>query len=247
MSLYFNANEYKADYEDSVLKYLEKAIKSWEDENEIDYSHYETYELLQELCKATVSSLLSDPVESESLRELFDKTSIQIKFGEDEDYDGPGFDEFAEAELAKKTVGMIASGATNLWDLFAILARIQEKHIPAIPLKYLKHVLRCYVWGLKPECIILCRSVLDVAVHDIITDELCKKYGGSLQKNFSFDDRIKIIKKLKLLDKDSIKRVDKIRCRGNKCVHGDMEAVQDIEGTIIDTFKALIALCEVKL
>ena len=142
---------------------------------------------------------------------------------------------------------MIASATTNMWELFAILTQIQKAPIPEIPLNYLKRVFRCYIWGLKPECVILCRSVLDVALSEKITDRLCAKYGDDLQPNYTLEDRIKTVEKLKLFDKDFVRRLNDIRFRGNKCVHGDMETVHDIKGTVVDTCKALITICEVKL
>ncbi len=244
MALYFNESEYKGDYETSVLRNIEGAIESWEFENEIEVSQDETYELVQEFCRALVSAS-SNPLESESLLQLYAKTKIQIESCED--YDGPDFNEFVEAELAKISVSMIASAATNMWELFAILTQIQKAPIPEIPLNYLKRVFRCYVWGLKPECVILCRSVLDVALSEKITDRLCAKYGDDLQFNYTLEDRIKTVEKLKLFDRDFVRRLNDIRFRGNKCVHGDMETVHDIKGTVVDTCKALITICEVKL
>ena len=94
---------------------------------------------------------------------------------------------------------------------------------------------------------ILFRGVLDVALGEKITDRLCAKHGDDLQLSYTLEDRIKTVEKLKLFDRDFIKRLNEIRLRGNKCVHGDMQAVPDIKGTIVDTCKALIAICEVNL
>jgi len=244
LALYFNDSEYKGDYETSILSNIEGAIESWEFDNEIEVSQNETYELMQEFCSALVSAS-SNPSESESLLSHFGKVSRQIKSSEE--YDGPDFSEFVEAELAKTSVGMIASAASNLWELFAILTQIQKASIPEIPLNYLKRVLRCYIWGLKPECVILCRSVLDVAVDEKIPDRLCAQHCDPNKPNYTLADKIKTIEKSGLFDKNFVRQLNEIRLRGNKCVHGDMGAVQDIKGTVVDTCKALIAICDVKL
>ncbi len=244
MTLYFNESEYKGDYETSVLRNIEGAIESWEFENEIEVSQDETYELVQEFCRALVSAS-SNPLESESLLQLYAKTKIQIESCED--YDGPDFDEFVEAELAKISVNMIASAANNMWELFAILTQIQKAPIPEIPLNYLKRVFRCYIWGLKPECVILCRSVLDVAIDEKIPDKLCAKYLNPNKEDYTLGDKLKTIKQSKLFNKELIDLLYRVKHRGDKCIHGDMDIVQDIKGTVVDTCKALIAICEVKL
>ena len=244
MALYFDDSNYKGDYESSVISSIEGAIESWEFENEIESFPGDFYELIQEFCKTLVMAS-SNPLEKESLLKLFIKTNKQVKVRDD--YAGPNFDEILEAELAKISVGMIASAATNLWDLFVVLTQIQKAPIPEIPLDYLKRVFRCYIWGLKPECIILCRSVIEVAIDEKIPDRLCAKYCDPNKPKYTLADKLKTIEKSGLFGKELVQTLNEIRLRGNKCVHGDMDVVKDVMGTVKDTCKALILICELNL
>jgi hypothetical protein len=241
MALYFDDSNYKGDYESSVISFIEEAIESWESENE---SPDNLYELIKELCK-TLLTASSNPVEAESLIELWSRTSEQVPMCDD--YDGPDFDEMLEGELAKASVGMIPSAAINLWDLFAVLTQIQKARIPEIPLRYLKHVFRCYIWGLKQECIILCRSVIEVAIDDKITDKMCADFCDPNKPNYTLADKIKTIERSALLDKELVEILRRIKCRGDKCVHGEMDVVKDVMGTVKDTCKALIVISELDL
>ena len=241
MALYFDDSNYKGDYESSVICSIEGAIESWEFENEIQSSPDDVYELIQEFCK-TLFTASSNPLETESLLKLFVRTNEQVQVCDD--YEGPDLNEILEAELAKVSVGMIASAATNLWDLFAVLTQIQKAPIPEIPLNYLKRVFRCYIWGLKPECIILCRSVVEVAIDEKISNRMCAKFCNRNKPNYTLADKLKTIEKSGLFDKEFVQTLNEIRLRGNKCVHGDMDVVKDVKGTVVDTCKALIVISD---
>lgn len=244
MALYFDDSNYKGDYENSVISSIEGAIESWEFDHELESSADDVYELVKELCK-TLFTASSNPLEAESLLDIFTRTNEQVKICDD--YEGPDLDETLEAEFAKVSVGMIASAATNLWDLFAVLTQIQKAPIPEIALNYLKRVFRCYIWGLKPECIILCRSVIEAAIDEKIPDKMCAKFCDPNKLSYTLADKIRTIERSDLLDKEPVKILRRIKCRGNKCVHGDMDVVKDVKGTVQDTCKALIMISELDL
>jgi len=229
------------DLESSVLSYLEGAIESWEGENEFESFDEPLYEQVKEFCSALVTAS-SKPDKADSLLALF--RGLKQAFDQSDEYGGPDFNEFIEFELAKTSVGMIASAAANLWDLFAVLAQIQKASIPEIPLNYLKRVFRCYLWGLKLECIILCRSVIEVAIDEKIPDRMCAKFCTPNKSSYTLADKIKTIEKSGLFDKEFVQTLNEIRLRGNECVHGNMDVDKDVKGTVIDTCKALIVISD---
>lgn len=247
---FFDEEEYPGDYEESLLEMFEFAITDW-DEKHGTVWEVEAYDYLSRLSIALMSAT-SDPMESESIIKLLTKYLIQLKSNEDyvEDYDDlefeyndvPEFEEFIESELSKESMGMIASGINRLKDLMSILILIQENPVPEIPLNYLKRVFRCYIWGLDPECVILCRSVLDVAVDEKIPDRLCARYCDPNKSYYTLADKVKTIKMAKLLPREITNKLQEVKLRGNKCVHGDMQAVGDIKGTIDDTATVLMAI-----
>ena len=244
MALYFDDSNYEGDYESSIICSIEGAIESWEGENEFESFDEPLYEQVKEFCNTFVTAS-SKPDKADSLLALF--RELKQAFEQSEEYSGPDFIEFIEFELAKISVGMIASASANLWDLFAVLTQIQKAPIQEIPLNYLRRVLRCYIWGLKPECIILCRSVVEVAIDEKIPDRMCAKFCDPNKPNYTLADKLKTIEKSGLFDKEFMRILNEIRLRGNKCVHGDMDAVKDVKGTVKDTCKALILISELDL
>lgn len=173
MALYFDETKYDGEYDGSILKIMEEAIESWESESEFDYSDNPCYEMFRDLCKTLVAAC-SDPENTESVLNKYAK--IHKALNEDFNYYGPAFNEFLEYELAKKSIGLIAEGSQNVLGLFATLAQIQRNDIPKIPLDYFKRVLRCYIWGLYPECVVMCRSVIESAIKEKVTDIFCTRY-----------------------------------------------------------------------
>ena len=242
MAEYFDDSNYDGDYEDSVLSFIEGAITWWEERDDFACFDEPLYEQVKDWCTALVAAI-SEPNEADSILGLF--RELNRAFQQSDEYSGPEFNQMIEFELAKKTVGMIADAAPNTFSLFGILCQIQDNDFSRIPMDYLKRVLRCYVWGLYPESVILCRSVIETALNDKLSDKFWTKYCN-YGEGYTLKNKINAVERSRLISGDMIQILHKIRCRGNKCVHGDMEAVKDIKGTIADTCKALIRISEMQ-
>ena len=205
---YFDESIYPGNYEESLLEMIESAIDDWE-EKHAGVWDFDTYQCLDELCGALMSAS-SAPMESESIFKLLVKYLIQLKSNEDyvEDYDDlelqyndvPEFEELIESELAKESLAMIASGITRLKDLMFILILIQKVTVPEIPLNYLKRVFRCYIWGLDPECVILCRSVIETAINDKLSDKFWQKHCN-YGEGYTLKNKITALKEAALFRK----------------------------------------------
>jgi len=143
-------------------------------------------------------------------------------------------------ELLGQAVGMCEKGTRRLLDLSMMT-------IVAAPAKptadFLRRVSRCYLWGFDPECIILCRSVLDTAFREAVSDERCESALG-LPKGceFSLSNRIEVAYKKGLISRRARQAAHRVKHRGNKAVHDNPRATQDVHGTVVDTLTVLKAI-----
>jgi len=153
--------------------------------------------------------------------------------------------------LANDAVGKIGEGTARMFKLYALVRQIQPS--PATQ-KFLARLGRCYVWGFEPECIMLCRAVLDTAFRDNIADEICEKHCGSRRnrrekicsQGFTLDNRIEAAVRERIIDKKTASLAGKVRIRGNKAVHYQADLARDVLGTIRDTLTVLQKLDGVK-
>ena len=135
--------------------------------------------------------------------------------------------------IAHDMIGELDERVRRHLDLWGILIEADPSETT---LAYLRLLSRCYVRGLDTECVILCRSVLDVVFHD----HLPKALEDSLRRLNSRGDpplsqRINAAERNKLISKQTHRKAKAVNLRGNKAVHGDPSATEDIRGTIRDT------------
>ena len=130
---------------------------------------------------------------------------------------------------ARKSLEMCNASIPKLW----VLARLAKQATVCEPARrFLGHVSRCYLWGFDTECVILCRSALDAAFREAITDSDC----DSLSK------RIVAAEKKGLISGVIRRRAFDMKERGNKTVHYDPDTVRDVLGTIEGTLAVIMAL-----
>jgi hypothetical protein len=113
--------------------------------------------------------------------------------------------------------------------------------------QFLTRLCRCYIWGFDPECVMLCRSVIDTAFNKKVTYKMCKKYPVEDNKSpFSLENRIEVALKEKFIDRDIAKKAHSIRLRGNTAVHKQPDGIRDVWGTICDTVAVLERITQKK-
>jgi hypothetical protein len=94
--------------------------------------------------------------------------------------------------------------------------------------RYLTMLRRCYVAGFLPECVILCRSILEGLLQSAFEQHhlpLPEKKGAWISS----------AEKEGWLAAEDARRAGDIWQRGNKAVHQEPERVADVAGTIDDT------------
>jgi len=112
--------------------------------------------------------------------------------------------------------------------------------------EFLGRLSRCYIWGFDPECIILCRAVIDTVFQDRVAYEICKKHCREpLRGGFSLNDRIYAALKEGIIDEDIEKKARTVKKRGNQAVHRQ-PSVTNVWGIICDTVAILERITQKK-
>ena len=142
-----------------------------------------------------------------------------------------------EIELAKIPLDKLCQGAQRIINLYLIALSIPpQKPI----LHYLNRLSRCYIWGFDPECIMLCRSVIDSAFKKAVNDKICKeKLGDRGSMKFSLNDRITVGHNIGLLDEQMKETAIEIKDRGNNAVHVQPDNATDVLDAITKTIAVL--------
>jgi len=140
-------------------------------------------------------------------------------------------------DLSRDAIDKIEEGASRIFQLYQLVLSSTPSDATQ---KFLGRLSRCYIWGYDPECVMLCRSVIDTAFNKKVTYKMCKKYPVERNKSpFSLENRIEVALKEELIDKDIAKKAHSVRLRGNTAVHKQPDGIKDVWGTICDTIAVL--------
>jgi len=137
-----------------------------------------------------------------------------------------------ELHLVSGFLPRIENGAIKLISLFRVLSYLESFTLNKSVLDFLRLVIRNYVWGFDTECVILCRSAMEMAIRERISDEMCEKHLGNRRGQYTLVDRIAVAGKENLLSDKEVKVAHSIRERGNTALHKDPGVTKDIIGTI---------------
>lgn len=129
----------------------------------------------------------------------------------------------------------IAGGVAEKANRVLLLAQLIAKADPCPSAEaFLRRVSRCFIFGFHPECIIVCRGVLDSAFREAVPDTDSETHG--LAK------RIVVAHQTGKITEEVRNAAFKVKNRGDKAVHYDPHATDDVLGTILDTLVVLRAL-----
>jgi len=122
---------------------------------------------------------------------------------------------------------------------------------PETSVRFLSLISRNYIYGFDTECVVMCRSAIDTAFKQAVTDEHCERAGRKSGKHgFHLADRIcaAFHPENRLLDgrSDLYKSAQEVQERGNKAVHYDPDATKDVLGTIRGALRVINTLSEIK-
>jgi hypothetical protein len=108
-------------------------------------------------------------------------------------------------------------------------------------LRYIKHLTRSYTAGFLPECVVLCRGVVENAVRDQFREHdvsipPTSKGQSEMKAMLAYSEQEGWLSKKEANDAWIVWK------RGNKAVHEDPSATKDVLGTIELTVTVLTAL-----
>jgi hypothetical protein len=143
--------------------------------------------------------------------------------------------ESLEIRIAEDVVNGLYDAPQRCLELAAHILAVR----PAEPVRrYLGRLGRCYIAGLLPECVILCRAVLENAVNEALhrrSDDATEFQGTMRQK-------LRRCEEAGWLDGPGRRDAGAIWERGNKAVHQDPLATTDVFGTVVLTMGVLAQL-----
>lgn len=103
---------------------------------------------------------------------------------------------------------------------------------PAEPvLKYLRRLTRCYIEGALPECVMLCRAVLENALLERFKRSAVPVPANSAGKS-EMAVRLSFARKANWISAQSETDAWAVWQRGSKAVHNDPEVTKDVLGTL---------------
>lgn len=140
-------------------------------------------------------------------------------------------------DMSWEAIGKIEEGASRIFKLYNLVLRSTPSKSTQ---QFLARLSRCFIWGFDPECVMLCRAVIDTAFHENVTPDMCIKHPIEPNRpRFNLANRIYAARKEGLIDDDIEGKADKVRLRGNHAVHEQPGLTKDVWGTICDTVAVL--------
>ena len=126
----------------------------------------------------------------------------------------------------------LTQGANRLLQLMGVCIDAEPS---ARVIQFLMRVSRCFIWGFNPECVILCRGVIDSTFRDAVSDAICIKHNEKPARyGFTLTNRIRAARAENLIGDDVEKAAWEVNTRGTKAAHYDPHATADVLGTIKD-------------
>lgn len=140
--------------------------------------------------------------------------------------------------LAWDTGDYLRTGAVRILQMWQLFLEVRPSRTT---IRYLQRLARCFVSGFDPECIILCRSVLDDAFREAIPDRECECFYSRAKPadDFGLSKRIVTAFNIKHITRQTKAMAFKVIELGNTAIHFDPLVTQNALGTIRDTMVVL--------
>jgi hypothetical protein len=147
-------------------------------------------------------------------------------------------DEAIQLAIAEELFGDLEAKAARCRDLARqVLVDPPDPHV----MQYVRRLTRCYIAGFLPECVILCRAVLENAVRDLYS-----RKGLALPADESGSStmgaKLRFALERGWLSPVAVRHARNVWARGNKAVHHDIAATTDVGGTIRLTLEVLVEI-----
>jgi hypothetical protein len=143
--------------------------------------------------------------------------------------------ESVEIQIGTETVNRLFDAPQRCLELTTHILVVQPAEAVQ---RYLSRLGRCYIAGFLPECVILCRAVLENAVNEA----LARRGGEGAKPRGSMSERLSRCQRAGWIDAGRRKDAATIWKRGSKAVHEDPHATSDAFDTIVLTMGVLVQL-----
>jgi len=110
--------------------------------------------------------------------------------------------------LGWEAMDMLSKARSRFLDLLLLL---RERALCDEARAFLQRVARCYLFGFDAECVVMCRSVLDLELGNAVDRQAGK----------SLCEKIKAAYDVGMISDTECKTAHDVRCQGNKAVHED--------------------------
>jgi len=219
----------------TVLKNSEQLIPVQEIDADLSSLQYEINRVpeFEKKWNDIVNSDLPEDKIHESLRELF-----KDRPEEPQSEESPLrllWERFV-IDMSWEAIRKIEEGASRIFRLYKLVLISAPSESTQ---RFLSRLSRCFVWGFDPECIILCRAVIDTAFRDTVSDEVCEKHFGKNGYEFNLSKKIQAAYKEGIINDQIKNKAFRIKNRGDKAVHYQPDITRNVWETICDTLAVL--------
>lgn len=209
---------------------LDLIIQNYEDERRRDWDRDEQSRAFLALIDQLARTLLrgsQELVEPAATKPVHPFSWEQVRFLTEQESISIPVLERLEIDVAWELCTETRAMAYRCLDLAKIVVTAQPN---ATVLGFLRRLSRCYIAGFLPECVMLCRSVLENAVKECIGTK------------HPMRNRIATARQRGMLSSQASEAAMLIWKRGNAAVHEDPEATYDVIEIIVLTSKVLTEL-----
>jgi hypothetical protein len=140
-------------------------------------------------------------------------------------------------EEAEKSLAEVSKRVRRVCQLEELVrAEFPKCHAPRVSAQFLQRVARCFIAGFETECVILCRSAIDVAFRDAVSDELVQQQSQRryitlrLRADAACPD---------IIDTATLQAAVRVIERGNKAVHYEPLLQVNVIDTIRDALHVI--------
>jgi len=146
--------------------------------------------------------------------------------------------ELMTVQMFRKVIGQIDERVDRLLSLYMWFWTAGKIELFSTLNNFLQLVVRNYICGFDAECIILCRSAVEMTIEDRVTYDMCEKHLGPPKGGYyTLKSCLVVAKKEGLINDEIAKIAQGIKDRGNTVVHKDPKVTEKVFETINETIR----------
>lgn len=143
-------------------------------------------------------------------------------------------------ELANRVVALAGIAEERY---LGLLMTLKSTELSPFGAQFMRRVSRCYLYGFDPECIVMCRALLDAEFQAEISNDECASTLGPRRSSadgspaYALVDRIAVARKANRIDEELSNKAHFVRKEANRVIHRkpalDCEPLEVIQATLV--------------